>query len=135
MFMRYEWGLAVGHEYTHRDATKANQTILAYTNRIEQVESVPRSTITVTSPPQSSASNGEPSSTEAINQGSNSQEPGALRVVGDPCVERGEGEEGIEDGWESDTESLDRDDQDFFSDPERDSEEEREAVLFGDCYE
>ncbi|KAF5319997.1 hypothetical protein D9611_011026 [Ephemerocybe angulata] len=28
MFMRYEWGLAVGHVYTHRDAVKANNKIL-----------------------------------------------------------------------------------------------------------
>jgi hypothetical protein len=46
-------------------------------------------------------------------------------------MDKGEGELGGGD-WESDTESQDGDDEDFFSDPGRDSEEEREAALFGD---
>ncbi|KAJ3521791.1 hypothetical protein NMY22_g12164 [Coprinellus aureogranulatus] len=29
MFMRYEWGLAVGHAYTHREATEVNEKVLA----------------------------------------------------------------------------------------------------------
>lgn len=131
VFMRYEWGLAVGHEYAHRDATKANQAVLARPGHIEPGDPLLRAPTTVTSPPHSAHPNRE--RTEVIDPGSDDLEPGigAPRVIRDTCMDKGEGELGGGD-WESDTESQDGDDEDFFSDPGRDSEEEREAALFGD---
>lgn len=35
MFMRYEWGLAVGHTYTHPDSVSAIQSILGIRTNVE----------------------------------------------------------------------------------------------------
>ena len=140
MFMRYEWGLAVGHKYTHPDATKANEKILAsqIPSRVERepnqqtrtAESSSQPT-TVTSPPHSANPNRELSE---VNQGTNNLEPGVSipKAIRDTCADGGGSECDGEGERESDTESWVGDDQDYFSDPERDSEEEREAALFGD---
>lgn len=45
MFMRYEWGLAVGHAYAHADAVAANEEVLSRRRDREQVLSTRRSTI------------------------------------------------------------------------------------------
>ncbi|KAF5332762.1 hypothetical protein D9611_005092 [Ephemerocybe angulata] len=42
MFMRYEWGLAVGHSYTHKDAVAINQKIISQSKSSLQSAGTPR---------------------------------------------------------------------------------------------
>jgi hypothetical protein len=118
MFMRYEWGLAVGHTYAHSDATAANEKVLADWRSV-QTEQHPN-------PPSPEARNSSPEPTTVINQDSKNAVELEESVPSMALDAAGEGDDG-----ESEEDHTCGDDEDYFSNPERDSEDEREALLFG----
>lgn len=110
MFMRYEWGLAVGHTYTHRLAVAVNLDVLARQKA--------RST---------SSSRGE---------GREAMDTGTIGNSGEGGGDGGDGDEREgEDGWYHDEDDGDAygsdwdEDRDFAKGYE--SEDEREYLAFG----
>ena len=118
--MRYEWGLAVGHTYAYKDATKVNETVIAGRNwgRIGSTGGPEPGSVNDAIHPISSASSEGEQNTIPLRQ----EPPDALDL---PPGESGENE------GQSDEESCPGDDEDYFSEPGQDSEDEKEAELFG----
>ena len=117
MFMRYEWGLGVGHTYAHPNATDANEKVLADRRHIQAELSL--------NPPNPAVRDLGPQPTSLVSQ----HHPGnATELVGSASSTALDAAGG---GDEGDSEvSTDGDDDDYSSDPARDSEDEREAMLF-----
>ncbi|KAJ2912731.1 hypothetical protein MD484_g7681, partial [Candolleomyces efflorescens] len=123
MFMRYEWGLAVGHLYTHRDAVAAYRDIVEKSNAVHEEDLSVRGDV---------GSDGLPSLQQECSQdeddgeGKQEQEAG-----GKEDEEKGEDED--EEADVEDDESEEDSDQD--SDDEHDrrveSEDEKEIFMFG----
>lgn len=120
MFMRYEWGLAVGHTYAYQDATAAN-------TRVRRTHA--------------SAEHGTPTHPEQVLSGEEltSSAPGdkiadiGLHLGGHDGVDD-EGEEDEEDPEDvHDGEDDDHEDSDLrgVHDPGYDSEADKEYALFG----
>ncbi|RXW15845.1 hypothetical protein EST38_g10003, partial [Candolleomyces aberdarensis] len=126
MFMRYEWGLAVGHVYTHRDAMAAYRETIQNLNPDSGKNSdVPRNNVADTS--------NSNSGNDALGlQQEYSQEEGGREGNQDE-----EGEDEDEEGEEEDKEEDEGGDGESDSDNDEydrrvESEEEREVVMFGE---
>lgn len=116
MFMRYKWGLGVGHTYAHKDATAANMKIL-HTGNASQA--------TTAEPPDQGASSAKTgddvSSNEYRGRGDSGEEGGCDEVEASSIESKSD---------ESDSEE-DSDDDDWRRNPEYDSEAEKEFLLYG----
>ena len=90
--MRYEWGLAVGHVYSHKDATQANEQVLAgWSSSRAEERDAPNPTVESTH--LMPTTSGQPSS----NSGQELVEPSAkgldISAAGGEGGEDGEGDE------------------------------------------
>lgn len=122
MFMRYEWGLAVGHPYAFKDAAKLNKGV---------IEGRKWGHLETTALDGANSGDGfiEPVPLPDIGQ---QQGPTALDNPGFNDVEAEYLDRpGEQDEEASDIESCGEDDEDYRSDPGCDSEDEREAAMFG----
>lgn len=81
MFMRYEWGLAVGHTYAHADSVSAIQSIIGSKTTLERGIHQPAS----------AAQRGGGSRSEVGSNTSNGDAAGVVRTVPTSTVQSGEG--------------------------------------------
>ena len=134
MFMRYEWGLAVGHTYTHKNAAVANQNILELQRGFGSAESeavqplssgggVPEAPFVPT---------GHLEEAQILGMGKEKQtaeEPGQTAEGGEDREEGGDGEVDSED--DSDDSDGDCSGLEGYID---ELEDEKELFLFGDNF-
>ncbi|KAJ3538209.1 hypothetical protein NMY22_g5263 [Coprinellus aureogranulatus] len=135
MFLRYEWGLAVGHTYTHSNAAEANKKIL-YRHTPGGVDSpspTENDSPSEPSPALTRDAVSDPDSTQPIDpdgNDSNLAEHSSLMLRPDtdnaPDLYSDE-----ESGWSGSYRGV-ADDDDYQSDEGRDSEHERHDEMFGD---
>ena len=126
MFMRYEWGLGIGHTYSHSNATIANQKVLADWRLVQNDQNMnPPNPLPNPPPDLAMGGHAGPQPTTIINEAHNNAAEPVENTLPTVLDIAGEGDE------ESDAVSTNADDDDYFSNPECDSEDEREAMLFG----
>jgi hypothetical protein len=125
MFMRYEWGLAVGHTYTRSDAIAAMQSILPAVSTCAEAPSDPAS---ASQQPQAPQECDEPVNSSTNPHTSNGEHGQACEEDGGDKDEDEDGESDDDDGCHS-ASTTDTDDSRTMW--ESDEELEREVELFG----
>ena len=110
MFMRYEWGLAVGHTYTHSDAVAAMQGILRAVSTCDDAAPGPASTL---QQPEGAQEYDEPTGSSA--SGGNGQD-----------LANGEGGLALGEGGENEDENENENENEQEEEEEEQEEEEDE---------
>ena len=128
MFMRYEWGLGIGHTYSHKDATAANQHVLhthASTTRLEDAFATPER-----------EDQSHPERLLVADRDNDAAVGSSAELEGGPDI--GANGEGLPDVPEDEGEDEDEDEDEVMSDVEdyddrrdNDDEVEKEYLLFG----